>query len=71
MKMYETTVAKEANRIINRHKARLLSNLEEANCPDVYIQSVASGLNWLRQDICELMNTNDNEKVLNDDKTDQ
>ena len=40
-----------ANQIINRHKARILSNLEEANCPIIYRDAVISGLNWLRSDI--------------------
>lgn len=41
------------NQIINRHKARILSNLEEVNCPLVYKDAVISGLNWLRSDINE------------------
>lgn len=39
------------NSIINRHKARLLKNLEDAQCPKVYLEAVISGLNWLRSDI--------------------
>ena len=42
-----------SNAIINRHKARLLKNLEDANCPQVYRDAVTSGLNWLRSDINE------------------
>ena len=43
----------ETNRIINRHKARILSNLEEAGCPVVFKDAVVSGLNWLRSDLNE------------------
>ena len=42
-----------SNAIINRHKARLLKNLEDANCPQVYRDAVTTGLNWLRSDINE------------------
>lgn len=41
----------EVNRIINRHKARLLGNLEDANCPAVYKNAVSDGLSWLRSDV--------------------
>ena len=41
------------NKIINRHKARILSDLEEANCPLIFRNAVVSGLNWLRSDIEE------------------
>ena len=41
----------ECDRIVNRHKARLLTNLEAANCPDIYIQAVKSELDWMRSDL--------------------
>lgn len=44
----------DTDKIINRHKARLLTNLENANCPSVYIQAVKSALNWMRSDLNEL-----------------
>lgn len=44
----------ETERIINRHTARLLSELEEANCPTIYVQAVKSKLAWLRQDLNEV-----------------
>jgi len=44
----------ETDRIINRHIARLLSELEDANCPSIYIQAVKSKLAWLRSDLNEL-----------------
>lgn len=41
----------ESNRIINRHKARLLKNLEDAQCPRIFLDAVISGINWLRSDL--------------------
>jgi hypothetical protein len=43
------------DRIINRHTARLLTNLEQANCPEVYKQAVKAELNWIRSDLRELI----------------
>ena len=53
-----------SNAIINRHKARLLKNLEDANCPQVYRDAVTTGLNWLRSDI----NENERNEVINEQK---
>ncbi len=44
---------KETNRIINRHKARMLGNLEDAGCPVIFRNAVIEGLNWLRSDLNE------------------
>ncbi len=44
----------DSDRIVNRHKARLLSELEDARCPDVYLQAVRSKLDWLRSDLHDL-----------------
>ena len=44
----------EVNRICNRHKARILKNLEDAGCPVVFRDAVSSGLNWLRSDLSEV-----------------
>ena len=41
------------NVIVNRHMARLLSDLEDASCPRVYHGIVKGALVWLRSDICE------------------
>ena len=43
----------DTNRICNRHKARILQNLEDAGCPVIFRDAVASGLNWLRSDLNE------------------
>jgi len=37
--------------IVNRHMARLLTNLEDAHCPDVYLRAVKSEMQWLRKDL--------------------
>ena len=55
----------EINRIVNRHKARMLGRLEEANCPDIFIDSVCSDINWLRSDLNEYVRTERND----DDET--
>jgi len=48
----------EYKRIINRHKARMLSELEGGNCPKIYINCVKRNLDWLRSDLDDM----DNEK---------
>ena len=42
---------KEITRICNRHMARLLSNLEDADCRSVHIGIVRAELQWLRSDL--------------------
>ncbi len=49
-----TTALKESNRIVNRHKARLLSNLEDAGCPQIFRNEVVKELDWLRSDLNDL-----------------
>ena len=39
--------------IVNRHMARLLSALEDAGCPGLYIDAVKAALVWLRKDLRE------------------
>ena len=41
----------DIKRICNRHKARLLCNLEDAECPVVWRKTVSDALNWLRSDL--------------------
>jgi hypothetical protein len=41
----------EVERILNRHIARLMCNLEDANCPEVYKQAVKAELSWVRSDL--------------------
>jgi len=41
----------ETSTIINRHMARLLSDLEDAACPAIYRDAVKAELMWLRSDL--------------------
>ena len=43
----------ETDRIINRHTARLLTELEDAGCPVIFRDAVKSKLHWLRDDLNE------------------
>jgi hypothetical protein len=44
----------ELSRIVNRHKARLLTNLEDAGCPQIFRNAVVAELDWLRSDLSEI-----------------
>ena len=50
--------------VVNRHMARLLSELEAVNCPTIYIEAVKSKLVWMRSDLNEMKGnpTNGNTK---------
>ena len=39
------------NALVNRHMARLLSELEDAECPVIFRDAVKKELIWLRDDI--------------------
>lgn len=54
------TVTMFTSKIVNRHKARLLKNLEEAGCPIVFRDAVISSLNWMRNDLNEHERTGGN-----------
>jgi hypothetical protein len=43
--------------LLNRHMARLLTNLEQAGCPVLFRNEVKSELVWLRSDICNTKGT--------------
>jgi hypothetical protein len=47
---------KDTDAIINRHIARLLSELEEAACPVIFRDAVKSKLQWLRSDLMKELN---------------
>ena len=51
----------ETDRIINRHTARLLSELEDAGCPVIFRDAVKGKLAWLRSDLNEMREKNGNE----------
>ena len=44
----------DTDAIINRHMARLLSELEEASCPSIFREAVKTKLVWLREDLNEM-----------------
>jgi hypothetical protein len=48
-----TESATASDKIVNRHMARLLSSLEEAECPGVFVRAVKAGFAWLRDDLRE------------------
>jgi hypothetical protein len=61
--MNETTDTQ--GKIINRHIARLLTNLEQASCPGIFVQAVKSELTWLRSDLKELSEKESDEGLQN------
>jgi hypothetical protein len=44
------------DKIVNRHLARTLTDLEDAKCPAIFIQAVKSSLIWLRDDLNAMEN---------------
>ena len=62
--MNETNELSDTDRIINRHIARLLTELEEARCPSVFVQAVKSKLSWLRSDLKEMEEMKDETRRL-------
>jgi hypothetical protein len=53
----------ESDAIINRHMARLLSELEDAGCPTIFVEAVKSKLVWLRRDLNEMKGDQGNERM--------
>lgn len=41
----------DISKIVNRHMARLLSELNDAGCPVLFVDAVKSKLVWLRSDL--------------------
>ena len=52
----------ETDKIINRHTARLLTELEDAGCPVIFRDAVKSKLAWLRSDLNETKGNVGNER---------
>ncbi len=48
----------DTDAVVNRHMARLLSELEAANCPTIYTEAVKSKLMWMRSDLNEMTEGN-------------
>lgn len=42
-------------KVINRHKAKALSQLEEIKCPEAYIEVVRRRLDYFRSDLLSLI----------------
>lgn len=53
----------ETDRIVNRHMARLLTDLEDAACPAIYVDAVKSKLAWMRKDLNEMKGATDAEQI--------
>ena len=53
----------DTDSIINRHMARLLSELEDAGCPTIFRDAVKSKLAWLRSDLKEAKERTDHASV--------
>ncbi len=49
--MKDPMTANLIDAICNRHIARILTDLEEANCPAIFRDAVKSKLQWLRSDL--------------------
>ena len=47
----EERIISPVSRIVNRHMARLLQELQDANCPVIYVDAVKSKMIWLRSDL--------------------
>lgn len=45
----------EALRIINRHIARILTELEDEQCPVLIFEHIKDRLTWLRKDILDAL----------------
>lgn len=54
MESGDTKDMTDTNSIINRHMARILSDLEDAGCPALYKDAVKAEFVWLRSDLTTL-----------------
>jgi hypothetical protein len=57
--MYMTIESAELLRIINRHKAKLLTSLEEINCPTAYLSVIRNQVDYLRNDLLQAGENNE------------
>lgn len=51
--MSEINETTEINRIVNRHMARILTELTDAGCPALFVDAVKSKLQWMRSDLAK------------------
>ncbi len=61
--MKDRTDMTDTDAVINRHMARLLTELEEAGCPVIFRDAVKSKLAWLRKDLNELKGQTDDRRT--------
>ena len=61
--MNERKEPSASDRIISRHMARLLTELEDAGCPLIFREAVKSKLVWMRSDLNEMKDGNSNEST--------
>lgn len=45
----------EIIRMVNRHMARLLFDLESANCQRIFVEAVKDEMQWLRKDLLDAL----------------
>ena len=55
----------QVNAIVNRHIARVMTELTEMGAPEDLSDHVKSRLQWLRSDLYKFNSTNDNKGVNN------
>lgn len=56
----------EIDRLCNRHKARILTELANAGCASIFIQAVKSEIEWLRKDLQEIKEITNDESYRTD-----
>ena len=55
----------QVNAIVNRHIARIMTDLTEMGVPTLLSEAIKSRLQWLRSDLYKFNSTNDNKGVNN------
>jgi len=55
--------------VVNRHMARLLQNLEDADCPLIFRDAVKAELVWLRNDLTANNDRNERNDIHNIHRT--
>ena len=53
----------DTDTVVNRHMARLLTELEDAGCPSIFRDAVKAKLVWMRQDLNETKGTHNHERI--------
>lgn len=62
--MNETTDREQINAIVNRHIARIMTDLEEAGVPALLSDAIKSRLQWLRSDLYKRTNGDQQNDIL-------